>query len=591
MSALLALKAAASLTDVATLVGFKPASLSYILYKKGAGQNYKKFEIPKRYGGTRRISAPTPELKLIQRRLADLLQDCSDEINKADDFADSIAHGFKRARSIVTNAKHHRGRHFVFNVDLHDFFGTINFGRVRGFFLKEKHFALNEKVATVLAQIACFENSLPQGSPCSPVISNLIAHVLDVQLVRIAARSGCLYTRYADDLTFSTNARMFPEAIAKCADDNANLWTVGSKVQRALDKCGFTLNPVKTRMQYWRSRQEVTGLTVNRKLNSRREYRQLVRAMVNRLVKKGSFEIIRKVPDGAGGVAIQQQLGKVVQLRGMLAFIESVDSYTRELKREADANKGKKNDTKPSTRELVYRRFLLYADFYAATRPVLIGEGSTDYVYLLHAIRSLAAGYPQLAALGANGSVSLKAKIYRYSPNSMVGRILEVRGGTANLNKLIYTYHVQSKYFSAPGASNPVVVVVDNDRGSGPVYKVIEELTGDKPDRTKPFFHVTRNLYVVPTPLGQGNADSKMEDLFDGAIKSTILAGKSFDDTNNTDSATHYGKTIFAHKVIKPNADTIDFNGFAPLLDRIVLVLNEHAKKVATAAEYGPAQT
>jgi len=64
---------------------------------------------------------------------------------------------------------------------LQDFFGSINFGRVRGFFIKDRNFALQPAVATILAQMACHNNALPQGSPCSPVISNLVGHVLDVQ--------------------------------------------------------------------------------------------------------------------------------------------------------------------------------------------------------------------------------------------------------------------------------------------------------------------------------------------------------------------------------------------------------------------------
>jgi hypothetical protein len=68
---------------------------------------------------------------------------------------------------------------------------TTHFGRVRGFFLKDKHFALQPKVATIVAQIASYENELSQGSPRSPVISNLVGHLLDARLARLAKTHRC----------------------------------------------------------------------------------------------------------------------------------------------------------------------------------------------------------------------------------------------------------------------------------------------------------------------------------------------------------------------------------------------------------------
>lgn len=246
---------------------FKASALSFILYKKDSASKYTQFDIPKRYGGTRRIYAPLPELKLIQRRLSEILQDCVEEINKANGLDDRISHGFTRKRSIITNAKEHRHRKYVFNVDLRDFFGSINFGRVRGFFIKNKNFSLHADVATVLAQIACHENSLPQGSPCSPVISNLIGHVLDIHLVRLASHNGCTYSRYADDLTFSSSKPEFPASIAERIAGDEHNWSPGKELARLVKKSGFEMNPLKTRMQYRDSRQEVTGLVVNKNLN------------------------------------------------------------------------------------------------------------------------------------------------------------------------------------------------------------------------------------------------------------------------------------------------------------------------------------
>jgi RNA-directed DNA polymerase len=184
------------------------------------------------------------------------------------------------------------------------------------FFLKDRDYLLNGQVATGIAQIACYQNTLPQGSPCSPIISNLVGHVLDAKLARLAAQTGCTYTRYADDLTFSTNKPTFPKEIAVVPEDGDHIWTLGEELLEIIDFSGFQVNPQKTRMQYRDSRQEVTGLVVNRKTNVSQHYRRTVRAMVHNLYRKGSFEIT-----SAAGT----KPGTLDQLHGMLGFIYSID--------------------------------------------------------------------------------------------------------------------------------------------------------------------------------------------------------------------------------------------------------------------------
>ena len=209
MSRLATLKAATSLSDVAGLLGFKPKAVSVAFwYKLPDVKKYKTFEIPKRNGGRRTITAPIDRLKLLQRRLSDLLQDCAEEINIARNRKDRTAHGFKRsARSSPTpdSIAIEGGS----SISIWRIFSSINFGRVRGFLIKNRDFELHEDVATVLAQISCHDHSLPQGSPCSPVISNLVAHLLDMRLVKLASSAGCTYSRDADDLRSRPTRRSF----------------------------------------------------------------------------------------------------------------------------------------------------------------------------------------------------------------------------------------------------------------------------------------------------------------------------------------------------------------------------------------------
>jgi hypothetical protein len=119
-----------------------------------------------------------------------------------------------------------------------------------------------QDVATVIAQIACHDNALPQGSPCSPVISNLVAHLLDRRLVKLAISTGCTYSRYADDLTFSTNKKESPEKIATPAAPeglDAHRWLPGDALQDVITRTGFRINAKKTHFMYRTSRQDVTA--------------------------------------------------------------------------------------------------------------------------------------------------------------------------------------------------------------------------------------------------------------------------------------------------------------------------------------------
>ena len=174
MSRLEDLQAVRTLSDLARLLYCRPRSLSYMLYKLSPEDRYRSFGIPKSSGGIRTIQAPDRRLKWVQSQLTRLLGDCLRSIEAEKPERQKVSHGFQRGRSIVTNAQMHTGCRYVLNLDLEDFFGTVNFGRVRGFFIKDRNFKLDPKVATVIAQIACHENALPQGAPSSPIISNLI---------------------------------------------------------------------------------------------------------------------------------------------------------------------------------------------------------------------------------------------------------------------------------------------------------------------------------------------------------------------------------------------------------------------------------
>lgn len=510
----------------------------------------------------------------MQRRLSDLLQDCAAEITTASGRKDRAAHGFKRQRSIVTNARRHRHRRYVFNIDLQDFFPSINFGRVRGYFIKNRDFALHERVATVIAQIACHDNSLPQGSPCSPVISNLVGHVLDMRLIELASSAGCTYSRYADDLTFSTNRREFPGEIAVAVDttrDGPHRWVPGEQLRRQIERTGFRINDSKTRMMYRRSRQAVTGLVVNQKINIRSEYRRSVRAMVHQLVTTGEFEAYRTVGT-ADASSLAKRPGSVDELHGMLGFIDTLDVYNNE-------NPGKGF----SSTENIYRNFLLYRNFLAATMPVVLCEGETDNIYLTHAIRSLAPDFPLLTEI-TNGKIRLKVRLYKY-PRSSTARILELKdGGSGVLANFIAQYKQQTRRFRTPERTHPVVILYDNDSGAPKIRSTIKQVTKNVITGDEPFVHVVQNLYALPVPRISGATESTIEDCFDAQTKAITVDGKVFNASNTIDTVSEYGKKIFAHRVVRPRADTINFAGFAPLLANLVTLIEAHNNSGAVSA-------
>lgn len=572
MSRLASLKAAESVKDLARLLKMKASGLSYILYKMDPATKYSSFEIPKKSGGTRTIHAPTEKLKRAQKQLADLLQDCIQEQEKAyrtltkDKRPERISHGFHRGRSIITNAQQHRHRRYVLNVDIENFFGSIHFGRVRGLLQKDKSFSLKERVATAIAHLACHNGTLPQGSPCSPVISNLVGRVLDFRLAKLANGVGCSYSRYADDLTFSTNERAFPPEIAVSSSTNPGIWIPGPSLLNELASSGFNLNGKKTRMQVRTSRQMVTGLVVNSKVNVPADYRRTVRAMVHSLYKTGSYKLFTQPGE------IQAQAGTLDQLQGMLGFIDSVDQHNRK-------NRPKHlPDLRP--RDGTYKHFLWYRNFYSPSRPTLLTEGKTDNIYLTHAIRALAPAHPKLATLGADGSIKIMVRRFKHS-GAISAKLLHHGAGASALWHFIDEYHDEYEKFGKKISSNPVIIVVDND--SGPRDKLFPAIASKFKKKAKPtwkesFVHIFGNLYIVPTPLNADDSHTEMEDFFAPDTKKIEVGGKTFDPKGDGKHEKTYGKAVFSTQVVESGKYDIDFSGFKPLLDRIESAIVAHAK-------------
>jgi len=254
--------------DVAVLLDVNPKTLRFYLHK---ANNYKAFTLRKRCGGFRAISSPVSPLRIIQRKLNQVLH--------AVYRGRSPVHGFVRGKSIVTNAGRHLNRGLLLNFDLEAFFPSIHFGRVKGLF-EGKPYLLPERVAITLAQICSYNKTLPIGAPTSPIVANMICAQMDSQLKRLAIDCGCTYTRYADDITFSTvHGRFAPLVVYR--DPTSRKWIIADEIQRIVASNGFTINPSKTRVLPRGYRQEVTGLIVGDRVNVKRKFIRQVRAMLH----------------------------------------------------------------------------------------------------------------------------------------------------------------------------------------------------------------------------------------------------------------------------------------------------------------------
>ena len=264
--------------DVADLLGIREKSLRYFLFKRRPENMYNTFEIAKKNGEFRKISAPDKELKEIQKKLATIL---------ATIYEPKIcAYGFISDKNIVGNANQHTKRGLVLNIDLKDFFTQIHFGRIRGM-LMSAPYAIGQEAATTIAQIACCNKILPQGAPSSPILTNMICTPLDNSLMRLAESIGCTYTRYADDITFSTYKKAFDRSLVYIEQEQV---CIGKKLLSILERRSFNINPEKVSLRSRYTRQEVTGLTVNVFPNVRRSYTKQLRAILDHCEKHGIYK-------------------------------------------------------------------------------------------------------------------------------------------------------------------------------------------------------------------------------------------------------------------------------------------------------------
>jgi len=234
------------------------------------------------------------------------------------------ANGFVAGRSIVTNAESHIGKKYVYNIDIKNFFPTIHYGRIKAV-LQLHPINASTEIAHLIAHLACYQGILPQGSPLSPMLTNIVCQSMDYHLVKLAKKHKCFYSRYADDITFSANKNIFKKE--KFIDE----------LKSVIIKQGFNINEKKTRLQKHTQRQEVTGIIVNQKSNLKRDYIKKVRSMLYNWENKGldycQSKLVEHYPKEKGSLRNKTTPAFESVLHGKILFLGMVrgkdDEYFR----------------------------------------------------------------------------------------------------------------------------------------------------------------------------------------------------------------------------------------------------------------------
>lgn len=241
---------------LALLLGISPKTVFSI--RSDPNKHYRSFTVKKKDGSHRKIDTPRTYLKVIQWWILDNI------INHIP-MRENIF-GFVVGRSAVQNAIFHSGANHILNVDIKEFFPSITTAQVLSIF---ESLGYMVDVATMLAELCCLNGNLPQGAPTSPGIANLVLRDLDVELSRISKNAGHTYSRYADDLTFSSQDWINEAFLSEVAD--------------FVGRAGFELKRDKTRFSGREGRMDVTGVVINERPQPTRVWRRNTRAKLHKI--------------------------------------------------------------------------------------------------------------------------------------------------------------------------------------------------------------------------------------------------------------------------------------------------------------------
>lgn len=365
--------------ELAETLKTKPSKISFYAHYLPDKKKYKTHTISKRGGGARLIDAPNKNLKIIQRSIANFLN----EQYKAR----ACVFAYVQNRGIVGHGEVHTNQRWLLRLDIKDFFHSITTARLTGLLVAAPFF-IAPNVARTISLLCTKDGRLPQGSPASPTISNIICRGLDYKLKTIASKNKCYYTRYADDIFLSNNGAIFPPFLAQKNDKG--IVTIGVELSEIITSAGFSINEEKTFLRSRGERQIVTGLVVNKKVNVPKEFIRNIKSALHSWRKFG-FEAAQKYwrdKVDKRNRWLGEEADYKLSVRGQINHVGFVKGYSDPVYLSL-------------ARKLSELDSTFIFDESALTNSIaeeihVFCEGETDVLHLKHAFQKLKDEYPTL---------------------------------------------------------------------------------------------------------------------------------------------------------------------------------------------------
>lgn len=393
----------------------------------------------------------------------------------------------------------------------------------------------------------------------------MIAHILDRRLVQFSKIHRVEYSRYADDITFSTNEKIFPPGLASQDPENTSQWLLSGQLIKEFERLGFGINNAKTRLQVKPSRQVVTGLTVNDKVNIRQTYWRGSRSMCHSLFMTGEYKKPRFIIKGQEEPETIKSLDVLAGILSHIYYVKKESGHTPE-------------ENKPDIvyGQALHQKFWFYKIFVSLDRPLVITEGETDPIYIRNAIAQLTGHHAKLLDT-SDGKNTPITSFFNY--HNKAKKFVILTGGYGPMSAFIFSYRKNLRHYKHKPMRHPVIMLYDNDSALSKLPASLKKSFGVNLSltTTDDFYHLTDNLYLVKTPELGDKGTSSIEDFFEKEVLDVELSGKTFHpDKDGFDPDKHFGKVPFAKKVVVPAAATIKWDGFSTLLDRISAVLDHY---------------